>query len=372
MRSPDKASGTFSRQKWLRDIAAGICLALLATLLRLALDPWLGKNYPFAFAFFATVVAAFWRGALGGIVSTVAGLTLASWLIAEPRGALAIGSFLDSQKLLLSIVGSTVISIMGEFTVRTRRRNEEAQRKLACYADELEKTVEARTAKLRETVNELEGFSYSITHDLRAPLRAMQGFAEFLREDYEQVLDEKGIDYLRRLNLAANRMDKLICDMLVYSRALRADLKLEPVDVDKLVRGMIETYPNLHEPTATVRIDGQLPKVIANEAAMTQCFSNLLDNAVKFVAPGVKPVVVISAEKRDEKIRFWVSDNGIGIDEKYLEVVFGMFERLSKEYGGTGIGLPLVRKAAERMGGAVGVDSVIGKGSRFWLEFHAA
>jgi signal transduction histidine kinase len=160
--------------------------------------------------------------------------------------------------------------------------------------------------------------------------------------------------------------------MLVYSKVLRPDLSLEPVDVDNLLRGMIETYPNLQEPGATVLLEGSLPAVIGNEAALTQCFSNLLDNAVKFVSPGVKPRVTIKAERIGTKVRFWVSDNGIGIEAKYLNTIFGMFERLHKAYEGTGIGLPLVRKAADRMGGSVGVESELGRGSRFWLELEAA
>ena len=150
------------------------------------------------------------------------------------------------------------------------------------------------------------------------------------------------------------------------------DLKLIPVDVEKLLREMFETYSDFQEPKAAVTIEGKLPTVIGNEAALTQCFSNLLDNAVKFVAPGTKPRVQISAERNGERVRFWITDNGIGIDPKYSTVLFGMFQRLNTAYEGTGIGLTIVRKAAERMGGAVGLESELGKGSRFWLDLKLA
>ena len=159
---------------------------------------------------------------------------------------------------------------------------------------------------------------------------------------------------------------------LVYSHVLRMDLKVEPVDLEALLRGMLETYPNLQPPAVDILIDGRLPAAIGNEAALTQCFSNLLGNAAKFVDPGVKPHVRVSAEMRGRKVRFWIADNGIGIDPKYLKTIFGMFQRLSTKYQGTGIGLTLVRKAAERMGGSVGVESEPGRGSRFWLELARA
>jgi PAS domain S-box-containing protein len=248
----------------------------------------------------------------------------------------------------------------------------EAERKLRDLAAALEEKVQQRTTKLRETIQELEGFSYSITHDLRAPLRAMQGFSNILIEDHSKALDQNGKDLLRRIGVAAVRMDKLVSDVLVYSQVLRMDLKVEPVDVDALLRGMLETYPNLQPPTVDIVIEGTLPAAIGNEAALTQCFSNLLSNAIKFVAAGVKPSVNISAERRNRKIRFWIADNGIGIDPLYRQAIFGMFQRLSSRYEGTGIGLTLVRKAAERMGGSVGVESELGRGSRFWLELPLA
>jgi signal transduction histidine kinase len=249
----------------------------------------------------------------------------------------------------------------------------------------LELTVAERTAKLRETVEELESFSYSITHYLRAPLRALQSFSVILEEEQSAKLDEAAKDYLHRIASSAHRMDKLIQDVLNYSQVLRMDLALEPVDVPKLLRGMIESYPNFQAPRMEISIAQDLPRVLGNEAALTQCLSNLLTNAGKFVAPGTKPRVVISAEVLPTQtaaenagpapgrmVRIWVADNGIGIAERHREKIFGMFQRLDTHYEGTGIGLSIVRKAAERMGGKAGMESELGKGSRFWLELKEA
>jgi signal transduction histidine kinase len=246
-----------------------------------------------------------------------------------------------------------------------------AQAQLANRAVQLEGLVTQRTAKLQETIGELEGFSYSITHDLRAPLRAMQSFSHMLEKGYDDKLDDAGRDFLRRIRESANRMDKLIQDVLQYSQVLRLDLPLERVDAGPLLRGILESYPDFQEPQAEVIIEGGLPAVLGNEAALTQCFSNLLNNAVKFVAPGTKPCVRISAERRGVMARFWITDNGIGIAPRYLAKIFEMFQRLETSFEGTGIGLTIVRKAVERMGGQVGVESEPGKGSRFWLELKA-
>ncbi len=248
----------------------------------------------------------------------------------------------------------------------------EANKKLTSSAKQLESLVEERTAKLTEIIGELEGFSYSITHDTRAPLRAVNSFSQMLAEEYADKLDDHGKRLLGRIGQAVTRMDRLIQDVLQYSKVLRDDLKLEAVKADQLVRGMLETYTDFQEPRATVVIEGELPEVLANEAALTQCFSNILYNAVKFVPAGKKPCVTVSGEVKGSVVRFWIEDNGIGIEPKYLDKIFGLFQRLSNEYEGTGVGLSIVRKAVERMGGKAGAESELGLGSRFWLELNQA
>ena len=259
----------------------------------------------------------------------------------------------------------------------TERKNaeqalREAQAKLQEYANNLEATVQQRTTELQKTVNELEHFSYSITHDMRAPLRAMHSFASLLVTDFSQDLPTAAQDFLKRIAISADRMDHLIIDALDYSKAMREELNLIPVDPEKLLRGMIASYPAFQPPAANIEIQGPLPVVLANHAGLTQCFSNLLNNAVKFVAPRQKPRVRVRAETQDSTVRLWFEDNGIGIPPEMHERIFGMFQRLSRDYEGTGIGLALVRKVMDRMGGKVGVESESGGGSRFWLELRTA
>jgi signal transduction histidine kinase len=227
-----------------------------------------------------------------------------------------------------------------------------------------------RTAELHEMVQELEAFSYSIAHDMRAPLRAMQGFSHILRAEHASQLDEDGSEYLRRIDSAATRLDRLIQDVLSYTKILRAQAPMEPIDLDRLARDIIATYPDWQPPHADVSIDGTLPSVVGNEAFLTQCISNLVGNAVKFQPRGNHPRVRIWAEAKDIGIRVWVEDNGIGIAPKDHGRIFGLFEQINgpKDYEGTGVGLTIVRKAVERMNGQYGFESDLGQGSRFWFQ----
>jgi PAS domain S-box-containing protein len=257
-----------------------------------------------------------------------------------------------------------------------------AHAELERHSQTLEATVAERTARLREVISELEAFSYSIAHDMRAPLRSMQGFSKLLLEDHATQLDAEGQSYLRRIVASADRLDRLIQDVLNYSRVVRQELRMEKVDTQRLIEEIIVSYPNLQPPKAEVRIEGAIPAVWANPAALTQVISNLLGNGVKFVKPGVAPLVRVSAElittsDRPDQSAQWVrisfQDNGIGIPKDSQHRLFAMFQRLHRPelYEGTGMGLAIVRKAIERMGGRLGVESDVGRGSRFWVELKA-
>lgn len=236
---------------------------------------------------------------------------------------------------------------------------------------ELEQRIADRTAALKETVGELEAFSYSVSHDMRAPLRAMQGFAEKLREEYlGKTLDADGEEYLSRISRAAVRLDSLIQDVLTYTRVLRADVPVHEVHLERLIGDLVEAYPEWQAPKAEIRVKGPLPSIKGNEALLTQCVSNLIGNAVKFIAPGVKPCVTIWAEAVGARTRIWFEDNGVGIASENHGRIFRLFERIypTSQFKGTGVGLTIVRKAMERMNGQVGFESELGKGSKFWIQ----
>ena len=254
---------------------------------------------------------------------------------------------------------------------RMRSEAEESERRLN---RELEQRIQERTSSLREAITQMEEFSYSVSHDLRAPVRAMQGYAMAIKEDYGDRLDKPGKDFLDRIVQSGFRMDRLIRDILTYSRVTRRDVDLHPVSLDKLVRELLDQYPELSSHRADISIQGKLPDVRGHEPSLSQVISNLLNNAVKFVPPGVKPQVVIRSEVDHERVRLFVEDNGIGIKPQKQDRLFRMFERVhaGDKYEGTGIGLAIVRKAIERMGGKVGVESDGVRGSKFWIELPAA
>jgi PAS domain S-box-containing protein len=256
--------------------------------------------------------------------------------------------------------------------ITERKRSEDALRIAKdTQGAELERLVAERTGQLRETIRELDGFSYSMSHDMRAPLRAMQSYAQFLLDEYGGKLDEQGTNYLLQIVRSAGRLDRLTQDVLSYTRILHMELPMDRVDLDRLVRDIVEAFPYGRPIKPEIQIKGTLPKVLGNEALLAQCISNLLNNAAKFVSPGTIPQVEISAEAIDDDwIRVWFKDNGVGIAPENQERVFRLFERIhaASEYEGTGIGLSIVSRAIERMGAQVGFESVLGKGSNFWLQ----
>jgi signal transduction histidine kinase len=243
------------------------------------------------------------------------------------------------------------------------------------HAADLERQVEIRTTELRETNDQLDAFAYSISHDLRAPLRAMQGFSQALLEDYGPTLGDEGRDYAGRVVRAAAKMDQLIRDLLAYSRLAREALPLAPVELTPIVAEVLEQVrADTESLGADLACEGQMPAVVGHRPTMLQILLNLLTNAVKFVDEGVVPKIRVWAEDRGETVRLCVGDNGIGIDPAFHDKVFGVLERLHgvDRYPGTGIGLALVAKGAERMGGRAGVESAPGDGSIFWVELRAA
>jgi signal transduction histidine kinase len=234
--------------------------------------------------------------------------------------------------------------------------------------------LEKAHRELERAYQEMESFSYSISHDIRAPLRAMRSFSSLALEKYREQLGSEGVSLLEKVEGGGRRMDQLVEQVLALSRISRGQVQSEPIDVEELVRQIIQDRSDLQPPRAEVRVESPLPSVRGDPASLTQCLANLLSNAVKFVARGVAPQVRVYAEAHDDKVRLYVADNGIGIAPGAQQKIFEGFHRLHSqgEYEGSGIGLAIVRKAVERMGGRVGVESEPGKGSRFWVELRSA
>jgi signal transduction histidine kinase len=197
----------------------------------------------------------------------------------------------------------------------------------------------------------------------------MQGYAKALLSDYKDRLDPEAIHYLDRISRSSNRLDSLIQDILAYSRVTKDEILLHPVDVERLIDDIFSTHLEFQAPQVHIAVEKPLHRVLGHEAYLTQCITNLLGNAIKFVAQGVVPEIRIRSERLDGKVRLWFEDNGIGIDPSHHERIFQIFGQVysEKKYGGTGIGLAIVRKAVQRMNGEAGVESGTDKGSRFWL-----
>jgi len=240
------------------------------------------------------------------------------------------------------------------------------------HVEQLERLVSERTAALQGLVSDLEAFSYTLVHDMRAPLRSISNFAELIAVDHPGQLDPEGRGYLERIRKAAARMDRLITAIMNYSQLARQKPELRSVDLHQLVQEILESDPNFRGEKADIGIVGVLPFVRGNESLLSQCFVNLLHNAIKFVSPGVKPRIRISAHVEGDIARVDVTDNGIGIAPDAAERIFEPFRREHPGYDGTGIGLAIVRKVVACMEGRVGIVPAAGEGSRFWIELKLA
>lgn len=243
-------------------------------------------------------------------------------------------------------------------------------REMARTNENLERLVQERTARYREVIHELETLSYGMVHDMRAPLRAMQGYAQVLVEEGATATEEEKREHLGRIMNAALTQDHFIQDVLTYMQVVRQQVQPQGVNLDQLLQQTLERYPEIKAARAAVHIEAPLGEATGDGPSLVQCFGNLLSNALKFVPKGMTPNVRIWSEPRDGKVRVWVEDKGIGIVARHQDRLFKLFERLNAqtEYRGNGLGLAVVKKAVEHMGGEVGVESEYGKGSRFWFE----
>ena len=252
--------------------------------------------------------------------------------------------------------------------ITVHKQTEEAVLRLN---EQLEERVRERTAQLEAVNRELEAFSYSVSHDLKAPLRGIDGYSQLLEKDYYDRLDEEGRLFIRNVRASAAQMHELIEDLLNYSRMERRVLQTVSIVLPTLVQSVVARQAaEIKE--AGILLNLKVPPVVvhADSEGLAIVLRNLLDNAVKFSRKTPSPAVEIGARKEGDKVIFWVRDNGIGFDMKFHDRIFDTFQRLQRaeDYPGTGIGLALVRKAMQRMGGRAWAESAPGEGATFFLE----
>jgi signal transduction histidine kinase len=233
--------------------------------------------------------------------------------------------------------------------------------------------LELRVAEGERTNAELEAFSYSVSHDLRSPLRAIEGFTDIVLTDFGSQLPPQAVELLQHVVESTTRMNRLVEDLLNYSRLSRIELKASAVNVAAVVKSATQQIDEEKVGDVHASIDDSLT-VTANKAILTQSIVNLLGNGLKFYPPGQRPHVEVTAQREGRDVVITVCDQGIGIAPQHQERIFQVFERLhtTEEYPGTGIGLAIVKRGINRLGGKVWVESTPGKGSSFSISLPAA
>lgn len=282
------------------------------------------------------------------------------------------GRFYVVKLVRVKVNGHDAVDGIVEDATSLRRAGAEIHRLNA----ELEQRIVERTRQLQEANEALETFGFSVSHDLREPLRTIQGYAAALRQDLTARDFGNFEQYVDRINAIAGRIDLMVSDLLEFARLSRAEISTDILplrDVVQEARTVLQGEPAYQAADIQVELPDEL-MVRAHRPVLVQALVNLLGNAVKFVRPDTHAAVLIVARARGRTVRIEVQDNGIGMADEARARVFNVFERLhgEEEYPGTGIGLAIVKKGVERMNGTVGVEAAPGIGSNFWIELPGA
>ena len=304
---------------------------------------------------------------------------LQRWQISEAK--LPPGSIVQFRQLTLwqqyrsQIVGVLAVLLLQTFLIAVllieRRRRRRANEALDRLNAELETRIAARTAALNAKTRELESFAYSVAHDLKAPLRGIDGYSRILLDDYSEKLDDSGRSFLQTIQSSTDDMNQLIDDLLAYSRLERREMKPNWIELAPIVSAVVEEKRRVRTaPPIDFVVNVNGATVLADASGLQQSLRNYLDNAIKFTSRAKEPRIEIGLEDNEQTCVLWVRDNGIGFDMQHHDRIFNIFQRLNvaDEYPGTGIGLAIVRKAMERMGGRAWAESTPGKGATFYLE----
>jgi signal transduction histidine kinase len=345
-------------------------IAVLTTMLAWAVDILLEERFSESSGglYVAAALLSTWLGGWGPgwlAIGLTIGLNLA--FFDHPDLSLAVGAHGFERLILFTIVAIVVSGL----AARVRKN----QQQLLELNSQLEAKVKERTAALDESNRELEAFCYTLAHDLRAPLRAIEGFADILRIDHGREMTTEAAKDVMRIRNSAERMGRLILDLLAYTELSRQNIQKQPVNLETVTKRVLRVFTDeIDRVGAEISVELSVKDVTGDPAAIERVLMHLVANALKFASPDRPLRLRICSEKAAPSVRISVIDNGIGIDPRFRERIFGVFERLSPADNptSTGIGLAIVKRSVEKMGGTVGVESTPGLGSRFWFRLPAA
>lgn len=350
---------------------------------RWSLDPLLHGHAPLMLFILASIIATLYGGLGPGLLAMVAGALLGDYFFITPLHTLGPKSTVEWAYSLTFLVETGAAIAVTDAMRRAKERAQKAEwlaqsrdterrqveEKVLRLNTELEQRVRERTTALEAANRELEAFSYSVSHDLRAPLRSINGFSQALQEEYGPQLDPRGQRYLDYTLEASQRMGRLIEDLMKLSRASRGELGCQPVDLSELATVIIEQFRK-REPQRQVDVL-IAPKLLADgdPGLLRIALENLLDNAWKFTAKRPQPRIELGSTQTNGAPHYFVRDNGAGFNMAYSDRLFGVFQRFhsEKEFPGTGVGLATVRRIFARHGGEVWAEAKPNQGATFYF-----
>ena len=353
-----------------------------STAIRQLIHPLLGRDAPMLVYVLGVSIAAVQGGMRAGILATLASIPIGTLLFIAPRGTLIPTRDEDIVRLIVFALEGLLISYAtGQLRSRLDENRQLAEQ-VRRQNQELEEQVDRRTADLHSQAAELqasnealETFAHTISHDIRAPLRSLRSFSEIIQEDFAPQLPDEARLYTTRISAAAHRLEELVENLLAYTRLGRRAIPPEPVSLDRLMAIVLShMQSDIRHAQATVSVGNSLGVVIGHADTLELMMTNLISNAIKFTRAGEPANVAIESARANGHIRVSVRDRGIGVRHEDQAALFEPFGRLhsSQDYPGSGLGLALVARGAQRMGGRVGVSSDGVDGSEFWIELPAA